>query len=154
MNKFFDGKLWSCKRAYRYSQTYRNGHSLYNSHLLITVTFVLSLCILLSIGPFTWSKFAIKNNCNDSFVLRVCFICFLKLLFFVFCVFKAFSHSLILFRVKVGVKLWLGSANDVQLRHWRILQMMSHPLGHGFETMMEKGQDQIQSILCFHFSGP
>jgi hypothetical protein len=23
--------------------------------------------------------------------------------------------------------------------------MTSHPLGHGFETMMEKGQDQIQS---------
>ena len=26
------------------------------------------------------------------------------------------------------------------LRHCRILQMTSHPLGHGFETMMEKGQ--------------
>ena len=54
------------------------------------------------IGPFTRSKFAIKNNCNDSFVLHVFFICFFKL-FFVLCVFKAFSHSLILFRVKVRV---------------------------------------------------
>ena len=25
--------------------------------------------------------------------------------------------------------------------------MTSHPLGHGFETMMEKGQDQVQSTL-------
>jgi hypothetical protein len=39
-------------------------------------------------------------------------------------------------------------------RHWRILQMTSHPLGHSFETMMEKGQDQIQSTLYFYFSGP
>jgi hypothetical protein len=29
-----------------------------------------------------------------------------------------------------------------------------HPLGHGFETMMEKGQDQIQSTLYFYFSEP
>jgi hypothetical protein len=29
----------------------------------------------------------------------------------------------------------------------RRLQMTSHPLGHGFETMMEKGQDQVQSTL-------
>ena len=33
------------------------------------------------------------------------FICFLKLLFFVLCVFKAFSHSLILFRVKVRIRV-------------------------------------------------
>ena len=30
----------------------------------------------------------------------------------------------------------------------------SHPLGHGCETMMEKGQDQIQSTLYFYFSRP
>jgi hypothetical protein len=40
---------------------------------------------------------------------------------------------------------FLLSQIDVQLRHWRILQMTSHPLGHSFETMMEKGQDQIRS---------
>jgi hypothetical protein len=32
--------------------------------------------------------------------------------------------------------------------------MTSHPLGRGLETMMEKGQDQIQSTLYFYFSGP
>ena len=32
---------------------------------------------------------------------------------------------------------------DIQWRHWRILQMTSHPLGNVFEEMMEKGQDQI-----------
>ena len=59
----------------------------------------------ISIGPFTQSKFAITNNCNESFVLRVfILICFLTLFFFVLCVFNAFSHSLILFRVKVRVK--------------------------------------------------
>ena len=52
---------------------------------------------LISIGLSTRSKFAIKNNCNDSFVLRVFFVAL--------CVFKAFSHSLILFRVKVGLRV-------------------------------------------------
>jgi len=59
---------------------------------------------LISIGPFTRSKFAIKNNCNDSFALRVVvfFICYFFLFLFVLRVFfKAFSHSLIL---SIGVE--------------------------------------------------
>ena len=54
--------------------------------------------------PFTRSKFVIKNNCNDSFVLRVLFYLFLKFFFF-WCVFKAFTYSLILFRVKVRFRV-------------------------------------------------
>ena len=38
----------------------------------------------ISIGPFTRSKFAIKNICNDSFVLRVFFYLFLKVVVFCF----------------------------------------------------------------------
>ena len=37
------------------------------------------------IGPFTQSKFAIKNNCNDSFILRVFFYLFLKVVFCFVC---------------------------------------------------------------------
>ena len=71
----------------------------------------------ISIGPFTGSKFAIKNKCNDSFVLRVFFICILKLLFFVLCVFKAFSHSLILFRVKVRFRVRVKVRVMVMVRY-------------------------------------
>ena len=62
----------------------------------------------ISIGPLTWSKFAIKNNCNDSFVLHIFFF-YLFLKVFVLCVFKAFSHSLILFRVKVRIRVRVTS---------------------------------------------
>ena len=43
------------------------------------------------------------------------FICFLKL-FFVLCVFKAFSHSLILFKVKVRVKVMVMVMIRVRVR--------------------------------------
>ena len=61
----------------------------------------------ISIGPFTRSKFVIKNNCNDSFVLRVFFFLSVSevVFCFVLCVFKAFSYSLILFRVKVRFRV-------------------------------------------------
>ena len=51
---------------------------------------------LIYIGPFTRSKFAIKNNCNDSFVLRVFFYLFLKVVAFccLLCIF--FKHFAIL----------------------------------------------------------
>ena len=72
---------------------------------------------LISIGPFTRSKFAIKNNCNDSFAcFFYFFICFLKLLFFVLCVFKAFSHSLILFRVKVRFRVRIMAMIWIRVR--------------------------------------
>ena len=72
---------------------------------------------LISIGPFTRSKFAIKNNCNNSFAcFFYFFICFLKLLFFVLCVFKAFSHSLILFRVKVRFRIRIMAMIWIRVR--------------------------------------
>ena len=72
---------------------------------------------LISIGPFTRSKFAIKNNCNDSFAcFFYFFICFLRLLFFVLCVFKAFSHSLILFRVKVRFRVRIMAMIWIRVR--------------------------------------
>jgi len=39
--------------------------------------------------------------------------------------------------------LFSNSQIDVQWRHWRMLQITSHPLGQVFEAMMEKRQDQI-----------
>ena len=72
---------------------------------------------LISIGPFTRSKFAIKNNCNDSFAcFFYFFFCFLRLLFFVLCVFKAFSHSLILFRVKVRFRVRIMAMIWIRVR--------------------------------------
>ena len=72
---------------------------------------------LISIGPFTRSKFTIKNNCDDSFAcFFYFFICFLKLLFFVLCVFKAFSHSLILFRVKVRFRVRIMAMIWIRVR--------------------------------------
>ena len=65
------------------------------------------------------------------------FICFLKL-FFVLCVFKAFSHSLILFRVmvriRVKVKLGLGSAR-VEVQCTCTLNLVLSLLHHCLKTM-------------------
>jgi hypothetical protein len=47
----------------------------------------------------------------------VFFICFLKLLFFALCVFKAFSHSLILFRVKVRFRVKVKVRVMVMVRY-------------------------------------
>jgi uncharacterized protein (DUF736 family) len=57
-------------------------------------------------------------------------------------------------KVKVRVRAKVRSNRHSIMSPTYILQMTSHPLGHGFETMMEKGQDQIQSTLYFYFSGP
>jgi hypothetical protein len=39
--------------------------------------FIVTVDKILSIGPFTRSKFVIKNNCNDSFVFLIC-VCVFK----------------------------------------------------------------------------
>ena len=48
---------------------------------------------------------------------------------------------------QIGVQIYGRfslSQIDVQWRHWRMLQMTSHPLVQNFETMMEKDKTRFQ----------
>lgn len=43
---------------------------------------------------------------------------------------------------------------DSDRRPITLLTYTSNKLGHGFETVMVKGQNQSQSTLYFYFGGP
>ena len=62
---------------------------------------------LISIGPFTRSKFAIKNNCNGSFVFLICFlcvcVCFLSI--FPFFNIKVSVRVRVRFRARVSIRI-------------------------------------------------